>query len=118
MPSTETNREAAASRPPHPQPPIVAAFSADSAAREPVEFGLAACRLTGAPLVIVTVAHGDVATHHTLRSSSDAPHGSHRDALRHLEQELKQRGVGDVDLRIFEDRSTARGLAHAMDALE
>jgi nucleotide-binding universal stress UspA family protein len=118
MPSTETNRGAAAPRAPRLPPPIVAAFSADSAAREPVEFGLAACRLTGAPLIIVTVAHGDVATHHALGSSGDAPHGAHADALQHLERELKQRGVGDVEMRIFEDRSTARGLAHAMDALE
>jgi nucleotide-binding universal stress UspA family protein len=101
-----------------PQAPIVAAFSADSAAREPVEFGLAASRVTGAPLIIVAVTHGDVATHHALRSSADAPHGAHLDALENLERELGRRGVRDVDIRVFEDRSTARGLAHAMDALE
>src|SRR4051794_32209986 len=100
------------------RPPILAAFSADSAAREPIEFGLAACRVTGAPLIVVTVAHGDVATHYTLRTSADAPGGAHLRALEHLEKEFEQRGVRDVELRIFEDRSTARGLAHAMDALE
>ena len=74
------------------RPPIIAAFSADSAAREPVEFGLAASRVTGAPLIVVTVTHGDVATHHALRSSADAPHGAHHEALQHLEREFEQRG--------------------------
>jgi nucleotide-binding universal stress UspA family protein len=100
------------------QPPIIAAFCTDSAAREPVEFGLAASRVTGAPLIVVTVAHGDVATHHALRASADAPHGAHADALEHLRRELEARGVLDVDMRVFEDRNTARGLAHAVDALE
>jgi nucleotide-binding universal stress UspA family protein len=115
-----SSTESRGAEPPTPRrpPPIIAAFSADSAAREPVEFGLAACSVTGAPLIIVSVTHGDVATHHALRSSADAPHGAHREALQHLERELNQRGVHNVDLRVFEDRSTARGLAHAMDALE
>src|SRR4051812_3377876 len=100
------------------RPPILAAFSADSAAREPVEFGLAASRVTGAPLIIITVAHGNIATHHALRSSAEAPHGAHGDALRNLGHELERRGISDVDMQIFEDRSTARGLAQAMDVLE
>src|SRR3954447_4198913 len=100
------------------RPPILAAFSADSAAREPVEFGLAARRVTGAPLIIVTVAHGDPATHHALNSTGDAAHGAHEAAIRHLRHELEQRGIRDVEIRTFEDRSRARGLAQAMDALE
>src|SRR6478735_3719918 len=100
------------------RPPILAAFSADSAAREPVEFGLAASRVTGAPLIIVTVAHGDVATHHALRSSADSAHGAHREAIEHLERDLQRRGLRDVEIRSFEDRHPARGLAQAMDVLE
>jgi nucleotide-binding universal stress UspA family protein len=100
------------------RPPIIAAFSAESAAREPVEFGLAASRVTGAPLVIVTVAHGDVATQHALRSTADVSQGAHRNAIEHLERELERRGIRDVEIRSFEDRNTARGLAQAMDALE
>src|SRR3954451_16860202 len=100
------------------RPPIIAAFSCDTAAREPVEFGLAASRVTGAPLIIINVAHGDPATHHALRSTGDAPHGAHHDALIHLERELQQRGLADVQIRTFEDRSVARGLAQAMDALD
>src|SRR5215210_2614432 len=103
---------------PELRPPIIAAFSADSAGLESVDFGLAASRVTGAPLIIVTVAHGDVATHHSLRSSGDAPHGAHADTLRHLQSGLEKRGLRDVEVRIFEDRSTARGLAQAMDVLE
>jgi nucleotide-binding universal stress UspA family protein len=100
------------------RPPILAAFSADSAAREPVEFGLAASRVTGAPLIIVTVAHGDVATHHALRSSADSAHGAHQEAIQHLERDLHRRGHRDVEIRSFEDRHPARGLAQAMDVLE
>jgi nucleotide-binding universal stress UspA family protein len=100
------------------RPPIIAAFSPDSAAREPVEFGLAARRVTGAPLIIVTVAHGDFATHHALRSTGDAPHGAHEEAIDHLRHELERRGITDVEIRSFEDRSRSRGLATAMDVLE
>jgi nucleotide-binding universal stress UspA family protein len=38
--------------------PIVAAFSAESGRTEPVEFGLAASDVTGAPLVVITAGHG------------------------------------------------------------
>ena len=99
------------------RPPIIAAFAADSAAREPVEFGLAASRVTGAPLIIVSVAHGDVATHHALGATGDAPKGAHTEALAHLANELEERGLRDVDMRLFEDRSASRGLAHAIDEL-
>src|SRR4051794_39102941 len=100
------------------RPPILAAFSVESAGREPVEFGLAASRVTGAPLIIVAVAQGNIATHFALQASTDAPHGAHAEALQHLRNELRNRGVHDVDIRIFEDRNPARGLAHAMDELE
>jgi nucleotide-binding universal stress UspA family protein len=100
------------------RPPILVAFCPDSAAREPVEFGLAARRVTGAPLVIATVAHGDIATHHALGSTGDVPQGAHEQAIRHLQHEFEQRGIHDVEIRRFEDRSRSRGLARAMDALE
>src|SRR3954447_3374447 len=48
-----------ASQQPGVAPPIVAAFSAESGRTEPVEFGLAASAITGAPLVVVTAGHGD-----------------------------------------------------------
>src|SRR3954452_2060156 len=100
------------------RPPILAAFSADSAGHEPVEFGLAARRVVGAPLIVVNVAHGDVSTHHVLHSGGDVPHGAHEEAIRHLQNDLKRRGIYDVEIRQFEDPSSARGLAKAMDALE
>src|SRR4051794_25143529 len=104
--------------PPTLRPPIIAAFSAGTAGRESVDFGLAASRVTGAPLIIVTVAHGDVATHHALGSSADAPQGAHAHAIQNLERDLQHRGIRDVEIRVFEDRSEARGLAQAMDVLE
>ena len=86
---------------PRLRPPIVAAFSGDASARGPVEFGLAASRASGAPLVVVNVAHG-----------------AHHEALGHLERELEHSGIRDVETRVFEDRSASRGLAQATDALE
>jgi nucleotide-binding universal stress UspA family protein len=100
------------------RPPILAAFSADTGARDAVEFGLAASRVTGAPLIVVYVTHANVATDHALRSSADAPHGAHHHALQHLERDLEQRGIRDVVIRTFNDRGVARGLAQAMDKLE
>src|SRR3954454_3738151 len=100
------------------RPPILAAFSADSRGRDTVEFGLAASRVTGAPLIVVNVAQGTVATDHALRATADAPHGAHHEALHNLERELQQRGIRDVEMRTFTDGTVARGLAQAMDALE
>ena len=94
--------------------PIVAAFSPRTAAREPVEFGIAASRITGAPLVIVAVRHADSLVTAVTGDSKKA--GARAEALTHLEHELEQSGV-DVELRVFEDHTAARGLARAMDEL-
>jgi nucleotide-binding universal stress UspA family protein len=39
-------------------PPVIAAFAPGKSSREPVEFGLAASRVTGAPLIVVHVHRG------------------------------------------------------------
>src|SRR4051812_6253887 len=81
--------------------PVVAAFSPRTAAREPVEFGLAASRVLGAPLVVVAVDDGGKETAH---------------ALRRLEFDLAQSDVF-VETRAIEDGTAARGLARAIDEL-
>jgi nucleotide-binding universal stress UspA family protein len=94
------------------QAPIVAAFSPDTGAREPVEFGLAASRLTGAPLVIVAVVDtGSLRVHFGADEAPPRP-----EPLRHLENELESRGVY-VEVRAFDDSTAARGLARAIDEL-
>jgi nucleotide-binding universal stress UspA family protein len=95
--------------------PIVAAFSAESAAREPLEFGLAASRVTGAPLVIVTVKHGGPVMH---RAGADVAEGDEDRTMDHLRSGLARRGLHDVEVLTFEDHTAARGLARALDELD
>ena len=101
----------------HPEhAPIIAAFSPQTGAREPVEFGLAASRITGAPLVIVAVADtGSLPVHF---GADDAPAlpGSIDEALRHLKQSLAEEGH-QVEVKAFGDSTPARGLARAMEEL-
>lgn len=100
---------------PRSRAPIVAAFSPESAAREPLEFGLAASRVTGAPLVIVTVRQGGPVVHHVV---GEMPESDEDRTLEHLRLGLQRRGLRDVEIRTFEDRSTARGLSRALDKLQ
>jgi len=101
------------------QAPVLAAFSPDTGAREPVEFAVAASRITGAPLIVVVVVDtgspvrlgGKIADEApTLPAAVEAP-------VRHLRRELEERGV-PVEVRAFEDSTAARGLARAIDELE
>jgi nucleotide-binding universal stress UspA family protein len=97
----------------HSRSPIVAAFSPDSAAREPLEFGHAASQVTGAPLVIVTVKSGGPIMHNM--AGGDVPDADINRTIEHLKEGLKRRGLRDVEVRVFEDNTAARGLARALD---
>jgi nucleotide-binding universal stress UspA family protein len=81
--------------------PVVAAFDAAAGVREPVEFGIAASDVTGAPLIIAVVHTGDEAS-----------------SLEQLRADLQQRGLEEVEIRTFEDRTAARGLARALDEVQ
>ena len=96
--------------------PILAAFSPESAAREPLEFGLAASRVTGAPLVIVTVRHGGPVMHNM--AGGGVAEGDDERTVEHLRTALHRRGLHDVEVRVFEDHTAARGLARALDELD
>jgi nucleotide-binding universal stress UspA family protein len=89
--------------------PIVAAFAPGPAAHEPIEFGLAASRITGAPLVIVAVQHGTPVFNDLVYE--------HDDEIARLRKELIRQGIADPDIRVFDDSSGARGLARAMDEI-
>jgi nucleotide-binding universal stress UspA family protein len=92
--------------------PILAAFSPATAAKEPVAFGLAARRLTGAPLVVIAVKHGGLVPHAAIGDPVDG------DAtLEHLRHGLDRRLLEDVEIAVYEDRTAARGIARAVDEL-
>ncbi|MDA0172531.1 universal stress protein [Solirubrobacter taibaiensis] len=93
--------------------PVLAAYSPDTGAREPVEFGVAASRVTGAPLVIVVVVDSGAQSVRPLTDKESVP-TSIADAVKHLEGELADRGVA-AEVRTFEDSTAARGLARAID---
>jgi nucleotide-binding universal stress UspA family protein len=93
--------------------PVLAAYSPVTGAREPVEFGVAASRVTGAPLVIVVVVDSG-AQAVTLLTHDESVPGSIAAAVKHLENELAERGVA-AEVRMFEDSTAARGLARAID---
>jgi nucleotide-binding universal stress UspA family protein len=90
-------------------PPIIAAFDPDSGARAPVEFGVAASRVTGSPLVVVAVRKGR-------RHAGEA--GSNGDgALAQLRTDLEARDIA-ADVRAVEGNTAAQGLEKAMRELE
>ena len=84
---------------PEPQAPILIAFSPGKTGREPVEFGVAASRVIGAPLVIVT-ATGAGSLRDEL-DGIDAPPGDDTLAVEDLRLDLERRGlVADVRVRM------------------
>jgi len=85
-----------------PVAPVLAAFCPVSCAPEPVEFGAAAGRLCGRPVVVVTV----------LDPAAAAVGGVWPLALARA-----RRTLGDLEARELADDTPARGLARALDDL-
>lgn len=92
--------------------PVLAAFNPETAAREPVEFGIAASRVLRAPLVLVAVRHGDPFVSWV---TGDVDEGD-RDPIARLRQDLERRGVA-ADVRERVDRSAGGGLVETMEEL-
>jgi nucleotide-binding universal stress UspA family protein len=92
--------------------PILAAYSPSMAAREPVEFGLAASSLTGAPLVVVAVRPGGPLVN---RMAGDVDEGDGR-STKHLRLDLERRKV-DAEIREYVDNTAGMGLERAMEEL-
>jgi nucleotide-binding universal stress UspA family protein len=100
---------------PHEHAPILVAFSPESARPEPVEFGLAAGRLMGSPVIAITVQRGGPLSTRfagTLDDRPDAPR-----TFEHMRLDLRRRRV-DVDVRVAQARTVSSGLAEAIEELE
>lgn len=89
--------------------PIIAAFAPGPAELEPVDFGLAASRVTGAPLIIVAVERGVPVMHDVAYD--------HDEGIARLRETLDRRGIHDPDIRLIDDRSASSGLAHAIETM-
>jgi nucleotide-binding universal stress UspA family protein len=96
------------------RPPVLAAFSPARPAREPVEFGLAASRLAGAPLVVVAVRHSGAVLSPLAGDVDDAPDAAR--TIEHLRLDLQRRGHRDVPVEEVEARTVAEGLAGAIES--
>jgi nucleotide-binding universal stress UspA family protein len=94
--------------------PILAAFSPSAPAREPVEFGLAASRLTGAPLVVIAVRHSGAVVSPIAGDIDDAPDADR--AIEHLRLDLQRRGLRDVAVEEVKARTVGEGLGQAIEA--
>ena len=96
------------------RPPVLAAFSPSRPAREPVEFGLAASRLTGAPLVVVAVRHRGAVLSPIAGDIDDAPDEAR--TIEHLRLDLQRRGLRDVQVEEVAARTVAEGLGEAIES--
>jgi nucleotide-binding universal stress UspA family protein len=97
-----------------PAAPILAAFDVHTAAREPVEFGLAASLLTTAPLVVVSVQAGAGRVRRV--GATDEPPDHDAQALDAVRADLERRGAhGEV--KVVEDDNVSHGLARAIEEL-
>jgi nucleotide-binding universal stress UspA family protein len=65
--------------------------------------------------VIVTVKSGGPVMHRM--AGGEVPDADIDRTIEHLREGLKHRGLRDVDVRVFEDNTAARGLARALDEL-
>lgn len=94
--------------------PVIAAFSPETGAREPIEFGMAASRVTGAPLVVVVVV--DPSTLRGQFGGDETPELSPSVAqtVRHLENDFSRQGIA-AEVRVINDYTAARGIARAID---
>lgn len=96
-----------------PQAPILVAYSSSKSGRAPVEFGIAASRITGAPLTILTIRHGGPMADQYAGEMDDTI-GDDALAIKHLRLDLQRNHVtGDVVER--ESRTTAGGMKDALD---
>jgi nucleotide-binding universal stress UspA family protein len=98
-----------------PQAPILVAYSSSKSGRAPVEFGIAASQVTGAPLTILTIRHGGPMVDRYAGESGDLG-GDDAQAVEHLRLDLKRRSVS-ADVIERESRTTAGGMKEAMDEL-
>lgn len=103
-------------RDPEQQDPILAAFSPEKTGREPVEFGIAASRIIGAPLVVMLVSRGGSVVDELAGEAQD-PAGDDAGAVEELRRDLQRQGVtADVKVRLAP--LPGGGLTQAMEELK
>jgi nucleotide-binding universal stress UspA family protein len=95
-----------------PQAPILVAYSPSKSGRAPVEFGIAASEVTGAPLTILTIRHGGPMADRY--AEMDDSVGDDALAIKHLGTDLQRRHV-TADLVERESRTTANGMKDALE---
>jgi nucleotide-binding universal stress UspA family protein len=98
-----------------PQAPILVAYSPSKSGRAPVEFGIAASRITGAPLTILTIRHGGPLADRYAGEMDDTI-GEDAQAIKHLRTDLQRRHV-TADVVEREARTTAGGMKDAIDEI-
>src|SRR4051812_36735615 len=98
-----------------PQAPILVAYSPRKSGRAPVEFGIAASRITGAPLTILTIRHGGPLADRYAGEMDDSI-GEDAQAINHLRIDLQRRHV-TADVIERESRTTAGGMKDAIEEL-
>jgi nucleotide-binding universal stress UspA family protein len=96
--------------------PILAAFAAGAPRREAIDFAVVASRITGAPLVAVTVQQSGAMADALGAAVEDVP-GEGGRAIEHLRLELSQRGLRRPDIRVVKARRVGAGLVKAMEDL-
>jgi len=96
--------------------PIVVGFDPRAPEEAPVNFGLAAARFTGAPLVVVVIDGGGPTLHRLAAGElpDDLTPGD-RAALDHMRARIKAEPGVSGDFRVITDHSAARGLHRAIE---
>jgi nucleotide-binding universal stress UspA family protein len=93
--------------------PVLVGYCPQTGDRSPVAFAVAVSRLTGAPLVIVSVYAGGAVIDRL--SGEEFAEQLSGDAANVLERVRAELGVAGADLRLVEEGSAARGLALAIE---
>jgi nucleotide-binding universal stress UspA family protein len=96
-----------------PQAPILVAYSPSKSGRAPVEFGIAASEVTGAPLTILTIRHGGPMADRYAGQMDDSG-GEDALAIKHLRMDLDRRHV-TADMVERDSRTTAGGMKDALE---
>lgn len=95
---------------------ILVGYSPEGADRGPVNFGIAASRLTGAPLVVAVVNPGGSELDRMSGAEIGGDAAGEGGALEELRAELAQGGV-DANVHVVEHSSPAHGLARAVEEI-
>ena len=93
--------------------PIIAAFAPSKSQREPIEFGIAASRVTGAPLIVAHVHRGGPLVTWFGGDVSDSA-GDDAGAVERLQKDLERRGV-DARIELIDERTIGGGLLKAIE---